>query len=131
VLAYDYPILGIFWSTLIIMLWIMWFMILFRVIADIFRSHDLGGGGKTLWLLFVIFLPFLGVFVYVIARGNSMTQRSLEDAKARQESMDEYVRTTAGSTSSTADELAKYAALRDQGVLTEAEFAARKAQLLG
>jgi hypothetical protein len=131
VLAYDYPILGILWSTLIIVLWILWFMILFRVIADVFRSHDLGGGGKTLWLLFVIFLPFLGVFVYIIARGNSMTQRSLEDAKVRQESFDDYVRTTAGSTSSTADELAKFAALRDQGVLTEDEFAARKAQLLG
>jgi Short C-terminal domain/Phospholipase_D-nuclease N-terminal len=131
VLAYDYPILGILWTTVIIMLWILWFVILFRVIADVFHSEDLGGWGKTLWLLFVLFLPFLGVFVYLIARGNAMTKRMLDRAAAQQGQFDDYVRSTAASTSSsTADELAKFAALRDQGVLTDAEFATRKAQLL-
>jgi hypothetical protein len=130
-LAYDYPLLGVLWTTVIFMLWILWFVILFRVIADVFRSKDLGGWGKTLWLLFVIFLPFLGVFVYIIARGNAMTQRSLEQAQAQQSAFDDYVRTTAAGSSSTADELAKFAALRDQGVISDAEFAARKAQLLG
>jgi len=130
-LAYDYPIMGFFWSMLIFFLWIMWFIILFKVLADIFRSSDLSGVAKTLWIIFVIFLPFLGVFVYVIARGDSMTKRTIEDAANQKADFDAYVRQTAGASSSTADELAKYAALRDQGVLTDAEFAAKKAQLLG
>ena len=131
-LAYDYPLLGVFWSTMIFFLWILWFMLLFRILGDIFRSPDLGGFGKTMWIVFVIFLPFLGTLVYVLARGNGMTQRSIDDARANQQAFDEYVRSAAGSSSaSSADELSKYAALRDQGVLTDAEFASKKAQLLG
>jgi ABC-type multidrug transport system fused ATPase/permease subunit len=128
--AYDYPILGFFWSTLILFLWIMWFFLLFRILADIFRSHDLGGFAKTLWIIFVIILPFLGVFVYLIARGNEMRSHAIEDAQSQKAQFDEYVRSTVSS-SSTTDELAKLAALRDQGVLTDAEFAAQKARLLG
>lgn len=128
--AYDYPLLGVIWTTVIFMLWIMWFILLFRIIADIFRSEDLGGGGKTLWLIFVLFLPFLGTLVYVLVRGKSMTQRSVDRAITQQQQFDAYVRETAGTSSTTADELGKLAALRDQGVLTDAEFAARKAQLL-
>ena len=67
-LAYDYPVLGVFWSMLVFFLWIMWFFLLFKVIADIFRSHDMGGWSKALWLIFVLVVPFLGVFVYVIAQ---------------------------------------------------------------
>ena len=130
-LAYDYPLLGFFWSMLIFFLWVAWFMLLFRILADIFRSHDLGGGGKTLWVLFVIFMPFLGVFVYLLARGKSMNERAMEDAVARQQAMNQYVQQTAGSSASTADELTKFASLRAQGVLTDAEFEAKKAQLLG
>ena len=130
-LAYDYPLLGVLWTTVMFMIWVLWFVLLFRVISDVFRSKDLGGWGKALWLLFVIFLPFLGVFVYIIARGHEMTQRSLDQAQAQQSAFDDYVRTTANTSSSTADELAKFAALRDQGVITDAEFSARKAQLLG
>ena len=128
-LAYDYPLLGVFWTTLIFMLWIAWFVLLFRILMDIFRSSDLGGFAKGLWLLFVIFLPFLGVLVYLIARGDSMTHRTIAEAQTQHAQMDQYVRATAGA-DSTADELAKFAALRDQGVITDQEFAARKAQLL-
>ena len=128
--AYDYPIMGFFWSTLIFFLWIMWFFLLFRILADIFRSHDLCGFAKTLWIIFVIFLPFLGVFVYLIARGNEMRSHAIEDAKSQKAQFDDYVRSTVSSSSVT-DDLAKLAALRDQGVLTDAEFAAQKARLLG
>ena len=128
--AYDYPIMGWFWTMLIFFLWIMWFMLLFRIFGDIFRSRDLSGVAKTLWIIFVIFLPFLGTFVYVIARGSSMTERSLEAARAQRDQFDSYVRETAASSSSSADEITKFAGLRDQGVITEAEFTAKKAQLL-
>ncbi len=129
-LAYDYPLLGVFWTTMIFFLWILWFMLLFRILGDIFRSPDLGGFGKTMWILFVIILPFLGTLVYVLARGNGMTQRSIDDAKDRQQAFDQYVRSAAATSSSSADDLAKFAALRDQGVITEEEFASKKAQLL-
>jgi hypothetical protein len=129
-LAYDYPLLGILWTSLIISVWILWFILLFRIIGDIFHSTDLGGGAKALWLLFIIFVPFLGTFVYVIARGSSMTQRMLERAQAQQEALNASIRDAASSSGSTADELSKFAALRDQGVISDAEFEARKAQLL-
>ncbi len=78
----DYPLLNLFWTMLEIFLWVLWFFLLFRVIFDIFRSHDLGGWGKTLWLIFVIVLPFLGVFIYLIARGGSMADRDARQAQA-------------------------------------------------
>jgi len=111
-------------------LFVIWIMILFRVFADIFRSHDMGGFAKTLWIIFVIFLPFLGVLVYVIARGDNMTKHAMEDAKAQDEAFQTYVQQTAG-TSGPADELTKLAALRDSGQITPAEFEAGKAKILG
>ena len=129
-LAYDYPLLGIFWTTFWIFLWILWFMLLFHVFADVFRSHDLGGFAKALWLIFVIILPFLGVFIYLFVRGRQMTQRDLESAQAQQQAFDSYVRQTAG-TGGTADELVKLADLRDRGVITQAEFDRQKAKALG
>jgi hypothetical protein len=128
-LAYDFPLLALFWTMLIFFLWIIWFMLLFRVLDDILRSADLGGLAKTIWIIFVIFLPFLGVFVYVIARGRSMSQRSLDEAWFRHAAFDRYAPGTAGSRGSV-DEIAKLASLRDQGVLSDAEFDAQKAQLL-
>jgi Short C-terminal domain/Phospholipase_D-nuclease N-terminal len=131
VFAYDYPILGLFWTMLWFFLWIAWLMLLFKVIFDIFRSKDLGGFGKALWALFVIIVPWLGVLVYLIARGRSMTDRDLEAAKAQQDVFREYVVQTAGSgTSSAAEDITKLAQLRDSGVLTDAEFAQQKAKLL-
>ena len=129
--AYDYPILGLFWTMLWFFLWIAWLMLLFKVIFDIFRSKYLGGVGKALWALFVIIVPWLGVLVYLIARGRSMTDRDLASAKAQQDAFREYVVQTAGSgTSGAAEEITKLAQLRDSGVLTDAEFAQQKAKLL-
>jgi hypothetical protein len=129
VLAYDYPVLGVFWSILVFFLWIMWFFLLFRVIGDIFRSDDLSGWGKAAWLIFVLVVPFLGVFVYVIARGDDMGRRDVAQAQAQDQAFQSYVRDTAG-TGGSADQLAKLAELRDRGVINDAEFAQEKAKIL-
>jgi hypothetical protein len=129
VLAYDFPILGLFWTLMFWFLWIAWILLLFRVILDIFRSRDLGGIGKAFWALFVIVLPWLGVLVYLIARGGKMAERDVEEAVAREEALQTYIRRTAGA-ASTADELAKLSALQAQGVITDTEFAQQKAKLL-
>ena len=128
--AYDYPILGLFWTMLIFFLWFAWLMLLFRVFADIFRSEDLGGFSKAIWTIGVILLPFLGVFVYVIARGKSMGERDMARARENEAAFRSYVQDAAGSSTGTADELARLAQLRDSGVLTDAEFAQQKAKLL-
>ncbi len=131
-LAYDYPLLGLFWTMLWVFLWVAWLFILFRVVIDIFRSHDMGGWGKALWVLFVIVVPFLGVFVYLIARGRQMTERDIEDAKNRDAAFRSYVQDAAGSTTtSTAEELSKLADLKAKGVITDAEFDQQKTKLLG
>ena len=129
-LGYDYPFLGLFWSMLVFFLWIAWFFLLFRVIFDIFRSRDLGGWGKALWAIFVILVPFLGVFVYVIARGASMTDRDVADAQAQDAAFKSKVQEAAGSGGGTADELSKLAELKAQGVITDAEFEQQKAKIL-
>jgi hypothetical protein len=131
-LAYDYPLLGMFWTLLWFFLFVVWIMLLFRVFGDIFRSGDMGGWGKALWSIFIIVLPFLGVFIYVIARGHGMFERDMKQAQAQQAAFDDYVRQTAGSSAaSTADELAKLSTLKEQGVITEAEFNALKAKAMG
>jgi Short C-terminal domain/Phospholipase_D-nuclease N-terminal len=130
VLSYDYPILGVFWTMLWFFLWIAWIVILFRVIFDIFRSHDLGGWGKALWVIFVILLPFLGVFVYLISRGHSMADRDMQEAQARDQAFQSYVQQAAGTGGGAADELSKLANLKAQGVITDAEFEQQKAKLL-
>jgi hypothetical protein len=130
-LAYDYPLLGIFWTMLWFFLWFAWIVILIRVFADIFRSHDLGGFAKALWSIFVILVPFLGVFVYLIARGHHMAERDMADAQQREQAFQSYVKEAAGSgTNSTADELAKLADLKERGVISDAEFQQQKSKLL-
>ena len=129
-LAYDYPILGLFWTMLIFFLWIAWLMLLFKVIFDIFRSHDMGGVAKAFWAIFVIVIPWLGVLVYLIARGRSMQERDAEAARVQQEAFTTYVRDAAGSGPSTADEITKLADLKAKGVLSDAEFDQYKAKLL-
>ncbi len=128
-LAYDYPVMGVFWSMLYFFLFFIWIMLLFRVFADIFRSHDMGGFAKTLWVLFVIVAPFLGVFIYIIARGKSMGERDMAQAQAQQEAFKSYVQQTAG-TGGTADELAKLADLMNSGAITQAEYDTAKAKVL-
>jgi Short C-terminal domain/Phospholipase_D-nuclease N-terminal len=128
-LAYDYPVMGVFWSMLYFFIFFIWIMLLFRVFADIFRSHDMGGFAKTLWFLFVILVPFLGVFVYVIVRGKSMGERDMAQAQAQNEAFKSYVQQTASS-GGTADELAKLADLMNTGAITQAEYDAAKAKVL-
>jgi hypothetical protein len=120
--AYVYPLLGVFWSMLIFFLWIAWFMLLFRIIADIFRSADLGGFAKAMWFIFVIFLPFLGVLVYCIARGGSMAERSY--AAKQVHNRPRCVRASDGGSGRAGRRDRQVRALLDQGVITDAEFAA-------
>lgn len=129
-LAYDFPLLAAFWTVMFWFLWVAWILLLFKVIVDIFRSRDLGGVGKAFWALFVVVLPWLGVLVYLIARGGSMAERDVEQAVAQEEALQAYIRRSAGS-ASTADELSKLAALQAQGVITDSEYAQQKAKLLG
>jgi ABC-type Fe3+ transport system permease subunit len=131
-LAYDYPAGGVFVSILYFFIFFIWIMLLFRIFGDIFRSHDMGGFAKAIWLIFVIVVPFLGVFVYLIARGRSMGEREVAAAQAQQEAFKTYVQQTAGTagTATTSSELASLAELKQQGVLTDAEFEAQKAKLL-
>jgi hypothetical protein len=128
-LAYDYPLLGIFWTIFIVFIWVAWIILLFRVFIDIFRSHDMGGWAKGLWCVAIIVLPFLGVFIYVIARGRGMAERSMEQAKQDEADFRTYVQDAAGS-GGTADELAKLSELHKSGVLSDDEFAQQKAKLL-
>lgn len=123
------PLLDLFLVTLWLVLFVLWISLVLRVFADIFRSKDLSGAAKALWILFVITLPLLGVLVYLISRGDSMVERSLGEFRAQEAATQDYIRRAAGS--STADELTKLVALRDGGVLTDEEFAAQKAALLG
>ena len=128
--AADYPFLDILWTMLIFFLWIAWFWILITVFADIFRRHDTSGFGKVLWLIFVILVPFLGVFVYLIANHDGMTKRNIERMQSQQAQMDDYVRSVAGSGGAAA-EIAKAKGLLDSGAITQAEFDSIKAKALG
>jgi hypothetical protein len=132
VAAQDYPLLNLFWTMLWLFLWILWIFLLVRIILDIFRSDDLGGWGKALWVIFIVILPFIGVLVYLIARGAGIQRRDARQARAADQEMRSYIREVAVTPGapSTAEELTKLATLRDQGVLTEAEFDAQKAKLL-
>ncbi|GHE14969.1 SHOCT domain-containing protein [Streptomyces alanosinicus] len=131
-LAYDYPALSVFWSMLVFFLWIMWFVLLFRIVIDIFRDDELSGWGKAGWLLFVVLLPFLGVFVYLIARGKNMGRREAEQARAQQQAVDSYIREAArtGAPVTSADELAKLSDLRSHGDITDDEFRRAKELVL-
>jgi hypothetical protein len=127
----NYPLLDIFLSTLYFFCWILWIMLLFWIILDIFRSDDLSGWGKAGWLVFVIILPLIGVLVYLIARGRSMGDRQARQARAQDEQFRAYVKEAAGSNgTSQSDELAKLAGLHDQGVLSDQEFEQAKAKIL-
>jgi len=110
-------------------LFFAWFMCLFWVLGDIFRSKDLGGGGKTLWIIFVIIIPWLGILVYVIARGKGMQERQLEQAKEMQAAQQSYIQSVAGSTTAT-EQIASAKSLLDAGAITQDEFTALKAKAL-
>ena len=129
--TYQYPILDFFLTMLYFFLFVIWIWLLIMVFMDIFRSHDMGGWSKALWAIFIIILPFLGVFVYLIARGGKMHERQAQEAAQQQQAFDEYVKQAAGTSGAgTADQLSKLADLKSQGVLTDAEFEAQKAKIL-
>ncbi len=129
--SYQYPILDFFLTMLYFFLFIIWIWLLIMVFMDVFRSHDMGGVAKALWVIFIIVLPFLGVFVYLIARGGKMHERQAQQAADQQKAFDQYVREAAGTSGAdAASQLAKLADLKSQGVLTDAEFEAQKAKLL-
>ncbi len=130
-LASSYPVLDAFLTMLYFFLFIIWIWLLIMVFVDIFRSRDIGGLAKALWVIFVIILPFLGVFVYLIARGSKMHERAAQEAAQQQKAFDQYVRQTAGAPGAdTASQLSKLADLKAQGVLSDAEFEAQKAKIL-
>jgi hypothetical protein len=126
----GYPLLDLFWTILYFFIWILWIFLLFRIITDIFRSPDLSGWAKAGWTLLLIVLPFIGALAYLIFRGSGMHTRENRQAVANEDMLRQYLQRTAGSATSTADELHKLAELRDRGVLTDDEFAAQKAKLL-
>lgn len=130
-LGSSYPLLDLFWTMLEIFVFILWIWLLIAVFGDIFRSHDMGGVAKALWVIFVVIIPFIGVLVYLIVRGGSMHERAAAQAKREQEAFDDYVRKTAGAQGeSSVDQLSKLADLKEKGVISEAEFEAQKAKLL-
>ncbi len=129
VLAADYPFLDVLWTMVVFFIWIAWFMLLFHVIGDVFRRRDASGGKKTLWLIFVLFVPFLGVFAYLIANSDDMAQRNAERVAAAQRETDDYVRSVAGSSGATG-EIERAKGLLDSGAINQQEYDAIKAKAL-
>lgn len=131
-LAYDYPVLGAFWTAMWIFLWVLWVVLLVRIIMDIFRDDSISGWAKTGWLIFILVFPFLGVFVYVIARGKGMGQREVRHVHAQQQAFDQYIRDTAGSPArkSEVDELAKLSEIHAKGDISDEEFNRAKEKIL-
>jgi hypothetical protein len=128
-LAASYPFLDVIWTMFIFFLWIIWFWLLFTVFIDIFRRHDISGGKKTLWLIFVIILPYLGVFIYLITQNEGITQRNIDRAQSQKAQFDDYVRTTAGG-GGPAAEIERAKGLLDSGAITQAEFDSIKQKAL-
>jgi hypothetical protein len=124
------PLLDLFWTMLMLFLWIAWFWVLISVVIDIFRNRESSGFQKAMWTLFVIVIPWLGVLVYIITQGDDMARRSAAVTVESQEAARAYIREAAGTTASTADELEKLANLRETGVISDAEFQSQKARLL-
>jgi magnesium-transporting ATPase (P-type) len=129
-LAASFGVGQVLWSLFWFFLFVLWIMLLLNVFGDIFRSKDLGGVAKVLWLLFVIVTPYLGVFVYLISRGDKMAERQLAVAQSNEAVVREYIQQAAGTAPSAADELSRLADLKAQGVIDDAEFAALKAKVL-
>jgi ABC-type multidrug transport system fused ATPase/permease subunit len=120
----------VFLSMMYFFLFFIWIWLLIIVFSDIFRSHDLGGFAKALWVIFVIIVPYLGVLVYLIARGHKMSEHAMEAAQAQDAAQRAYIQSAAGTSASAADEIARLADLKNQGTISEAEFEAAKAKAL-
>ena len=127
--AADYPFLSVLWTLLVFFAWVIWFWLLITVFADVFRRRDIGGGKKTLWIIFVIVVPFLGVFIYLISQSDEMAERNQSQARAQRAQMDDYVKTVAGSGGAAA-EIEKAKQLLDSGAISQAEYDSIKAKAL-
>ncbi|MEU1039487.1 SHOCT domain-containing protein [Streptomyces sp. NPDC005551] len=130
----DYPLLDVFLTMMWFFLWTMWFFLLFKVVTDIFRDHSLSGGAKTLWLIVVLVLPYLGVFVYLIVRGRTMGKRDAEEAREREAAFRKYVREASADSGSDrgshVDSLTRLAELKSRGDISAEEYDRAKAKLL-
>jgi hypothetical protein len=131
VFATEWGVGQVLWSMIWFTLFFIWIWLVITVFADIFRSHDLGGVSKFLWVLFIIFLPYLGVFVYLIARGHKMSRHAVEDAQAMDAAQRAYIQEAAGTTASPTVELQRLADLRSSGAIDQTEFDRLKARVVG
>jgi hypothetical protein len=125
----DYPFLEVVWTLLVIFAWVIWFWLLITVFSDLFRRHDIGGGKKAIWIIFVILVPFVGVLIYLIANSHSMAQRNEKQMRQAQAETDAYIKSVAGSGGATA-EIERAKGLLDSGAISQAEFDAIKAKAL-
>ncbi len=128
-LAAEFGTGQVFWSILWFFLFFVWILLIFTIFGDIIRNDDMGGWAKAIWSIFIIFVPFIGIFAYLIINGSKMGERQVKAAQAQEAAMSDYIRTTAG-TPSAADELAKLADLHTAGKLDDAEYAAAKAKVV-
>ena len=129
-LVANYTFASFLWDFILIMAFVIWFWLLITVFSDLFRRHDIGGGAKTLWVIFVIILPYLGVFIYLISQHQGMADRNMKMMQAQKEQMDDYVRSVASSGGGAAAEIERAKGLLDSGAITQAEFDSIKAKAL-
>src|SRR6478735_5407836 len=129
-LAADYPFLNVFWTMILFFFWVAWIWVLIMVFSDLFRRHEVSGWVKALWIVVLIFMPFLGVLVYVLVNGHGMTERNVKQAQAQQAQFDAMVQTAASKGGGTASEIEKAKSLLDSGAITQAEYEALKAKAL-
>ena len=127
-IAADYPFLDVLWTMFIFFAWIIWFWLLITIFADVFRRHDIGGGTKTLWCIFVIITPFIGVFIYLISQSKGMNERNLQNVKQQRQQTDEYIRSVAAE--DPASQIAQAKSLLDSGAINQQEFDALKQKAL-
>jgi len=128
-LVADYSFGEALGTVLAVFIFVAWIMVLFTILSDLFRDHEMSGWGKAVWVVFLIFIPFLTALVYLIARGSGMRERAVKEQAEQKKHFDEYIRQTAGGSS--VDELANLAELHDKGKISDAEYEQMKAKLLG
>ena len=127
-IAADYPFLDVLWTMFIFFAWIIWFWLLITIFADIFRRHDISGGKKTLWCIFVIITPFIGVFIYLISQSKGMNERNLQNVKQQRQQADEYIRSVAAD--DPASQIAQAKSRLDSGAINQQEFDSLKQKAL-
>ena len=126
--AADYPFLEVMWTLIVFFAWVIWFWILITILADVFRRRDIGGGKKTLWVLFLILVPFVGVLIYLLVNHDEMAERRVKEVQTSQAQFDDYVRSVSGGGAAT--EIANAKQLLDSGAISQDEFDAIKAKAL-